>query len=190
MKHLEAIVSGFAQFGLECIGNLAFIFGGRYHAAYLPRVLIVMACTAWGWLKAILGGLIPRIIPHDGVFMCVYVCVCVCVCVCIYLVSRLLFFFSWDNSFKRRYSFWCKTRFLQLETMSEIPIIKFQDSWPLVPWFLIAVLCLILSCVLGTFGSFPRVFVCKNLWQVLEGSSVYGRMIWEVKCSIGAELLK
>ena len=85
MKHLEAIVSGFAQFGLECIGNLAFIFGGRYHAAYLPRVLIVMACTAWGWLKAILGGLIPRIIPHDGVFMCVYVCVCVCVCVYIYI---------------------------------------------------------------------------------------------------------
>ena len=185
MKHLEAIVSGFAQFGLECIGNLAFIFGGRYHTQRsLRHGLYCLRLT-----KSHFGGANSK---NRTTWQCVYVCICVCIYIYIYiyLVSRLLFIFSWDDSFKRRYSFWCKTRFLQLETMSEIPIIKFQDSWPLVPWFLVAVLCLILSCVLGTFGSFPRVFVCKNLWQVLEGSSVYGRMIWEIKCSIGAELLK
>ena len=102
MRHLETIVWGFGQFIIECIRNLAFIFGGRASSSISSNASVRcgLFCLRLTKKSHFGGWLISSIIPHGS----------------LYIYNVTFFFFTEMTVFKRRCSFWCRTRFLQLET--------------------------------------------------------------------------
>ena len=156
MRHLETIVWGFGQFIIECIRNLAFIFGGRASSSISSNASVRcgLFCLRLTKKSHFGGWLISSIIPHGS----------------LYIYNVTFFFLLRWQSLKGDVLFGAELAFYSLKPvdfrlapMSEIQILKLPSSWPLLPWFLTAILCFILSCILGIFGSFPGDFGCKNL---------------------------